>query len=146
MEHTKLECVTGGGRCWTGGGKWAGGKSGGERVHVVERKLGPETPGVLACKRLQLHRDGTEVIGCGSDGDSDGWGGSRVGGRLRGRVGSVNVGAECESEKEVEAGAKPHHKQCLHCMTHNFIKFHGTSFSLCVSRSYIRDTSHTCST
>lgn len=104
-------------------------------MRVVERKLGPEAPGVLACKRLQLHRD--EVIGCGGDGDRRWLGGSRVGGRVRGRVGSVNVGAECESEKELEAGAKPHHKQCLHCMTHNFIKFIGTSFSLCLPQDLI---------
>lgn len=36
----------------------------------------------------------------------------------------VNVGAEYESMKEGAAGAKSHRKQCLHCMTHNFIKFH----------------------
>lgn len=34
----------------------------------------------------------------------------------------VKVGAECESEKEEESGAKPHHKQSLHCVTHSSIK------------------------
>lgn len=46
---------------------------------------------------------------------------------------SMNVGADCETEKEGEAGAKPHHKQCLHCMTHNFTRSHDLQRSVCVS-------------
>lgn len=36
---------------------------------------------------------------------------------------SARVGAVCESEKEGEAGAKPHHNERLHCVTHNFNTF-----------------------
>lgn len=62
----------------------------------------------------------------------------------------MNVGAECESKKEGEAGAKPHHKRHLHCVTHNFIKFHGVHHSVCLpeaepvtTESYITVTSCT---
>lgn len=68
MEHAKVarvrECVefvTGGGRCWTGAGKWAGGRSSGEIVHVVEKKGGSEACGYRSCNKPQLQTD--EVIG-----------------------------------------------------------------------------------
>lgn len=96
-------------------------------------QLRPQSLGTLDAQSCTCR--GTRSLAAAVTGDRDGGGGGRelVGGGVRGKVVGVNVGAECESEKEGEAGVKPHHKKRLRCMTHNFIKLHDMLRSVCVS-------------
>lgn len=92
----------------------------------MERKTGhrgSEHPGGA---ELHLHRD--EVIVCSGRWGQCWVGACGVGVWRAGRVVSVR-----KTEKEGVAGGKPHHKQRLHCVTHNFIGFRGTYLSVCAS-------------
>lgn len=126
-----VECVSEGGRCWTGTGKWVGGWSSGEWLSVLWKETGPRGTPVP----VQLH----EAAAAQGPGHGLWWWQGQwcgvVGGWGAWWVVSMNVGAECESEKDEEVGAKPHHKQCLQRMnTFHQVSLH-VSYSLSVSVS-----------